>query len=501
MKYLIADLANEGELKILLINKGASSQILNAFYYHFEPGAENLAAMLAARLKEQNLQHFPLYLVLPWKLVKDSIIHTPKLSIAELKKIIPREINNLTGEKTSYAYGYKIGEVFQEKQLAKMEVILFYSEYAVIVSLLEELKTFEIRPQKLLIPNEALLALVPELPFRLEEKEALAFIEVKTQKLSITIFKGANWSVSREFIYRTDFQKELTADELERIMLEVNRTFQFFRQKNRSYSLNKLVLSGSCLRPAMVDFFRENLGLQVIISDRSMFKKLIYPPTVEDDREFSALFFSSFGAHYLLQQKNHSNFLPQEFVEKEALLKRVIGWVISAAVLLGIMVPAVFFLESIKAEKRAELARLESNLAAIDANRQEIEQAKQMRAEYYRYSFFYNFPADSSYRIAEFIRQLTFITDSDIRLLQLDLKNGYSKARFRLSGEVRMADSIQAQKKFLQFFEQLGQLKGLSGLSYSDLKTVAESEVPAEQLSQKTFAPLSFVIKGELERQ
>ncbi|MCP5046290.1 MAG: hypothetical protein GY940_03905, partial [bacterium] len=163
-------------------------------------------------------------------------------------KILPREIAGVSDSPEPMVFNYMHNGTVEDRQVEKLEIAAFYCTRERMFDFLNRLKEEGIKPVSLIPEAQALKTLSESNPELNAEHTGIVFIDQMDTRINLNIFKDNHWSLERDFIFRLDQgtgEEDLNDDDFTRISTELNRTFQYFKQKNRGYNINQALIYGA----------------------------------------------------------------------------------------------------------------------------------------------------------------------------------------------------------------------------------------------------------------
>ncbi|MCP5103644.1 MAG: hypothetical protein GY950_09710 [bacterium] len=515
MKALIIDFTNNSEVKILNTRITSSVSIVAGYYISLPEGDDPVAAA-AAKLKQEKLIDTPAHIIPPRDFVQAHIFHFPPMPDKEINKVLPREIASVTDSADPMVYNFIKNGMVQDRQTEKLEIAAFFSKKEGAFEFLNRLKSEGISPAKIIPEIQGLKSVIETNKDLAPERSGTVFMDLMAGRISLNIFKGPNWGLEREFVFQFEPSDELHGEDLSRISIELNRTIQYFKQRNRTYTIDKVILYGGNPNIGHLrDFIDDNHPVSAEIITPDLFKvKISYPSHLKDKDEFLRLFTLPVSVSLSLTRKKVLNLFPREFTEKENLPRRLLGLTVSAVVIGSILVAGAFWLEKVKGSYKQDIEGTRKTFLSLSKNAALIESTRQLRAGYFRKRFFADFPPRYSYGAANFVRRLSLVTPDGVKLGKLELNPTAAGQAFSfaLNGSIIADDNIGAQAAFLRFYQQLKDFEDMVQISFSTIKVKAGDAVKAAP-SRQTVTPggaetpkaeenqveLFFTINGEVE--
>ncbi len=510
MKALIIDLSTAAETRVLQISSGGPANVQAAWQLAAEDGEDRLA-VLSRELRAAEIIRLPAYVIPPRNLVASHLLALPRMPEREALRVIEREI--LAGQESAEkpVIAYSLNRVLYEKDVEKHEFLSFSAPKSNLFSFLDQLKEAGLNPAAIL-PEQYLLQGWLELLPDFSANTCLIAIEIHRNRMNLNLFAGRAWALQRDFIFSLQEQETLQEEDLERIGLEINRTIQFFKQKNRGFSTSlALVYGDSPVMRSIADYIREYLGIETISPDPAKTSKhLALPGELAADENFLSAFQTTLAAVLPLSRKKRKktpDLIPQEFRDREKTPARLAGLFISAGIIVVILSGATIQLQRSLAGQKANSTVASNNLAAARQLQSGIEQARNARAAFLKTSFIIDYPVRSSYRSAELAARLSRLVDARTRLLELTVVPAYHYSAFKLKGVISAEDSLAANRVYLDFMQALKNLPGIHELEAvearidfkldQDYASATLTPPPGQTLQPR----LHFNVSGKVENQ
>ncbi len=509
MKALIIDLTDSHEIKILNTRITSSVSIISGYYMTLS-GEDDPIVVAAEKLKQERLLDTPAYIVPPRGFVQSHTFLFPPMPDKELNKVLPREIADITDSGDAVVFNFVKHGTVMDRQVEKLEVAAFYSKKESTFDFLSRLKAEGMNPVKIIPEIQGLKTLVESNKELTSEKSGVVFLEIKANRIDLNIFKGQYWSLERDFAFQYEASDQLNDDDLSRISVELNRTFQYFKQRNRTYHVDKVVIFGTNPnRGHLKDFIMDNHPVSAEILGPGHFKtKIAYPSHLKDKDEFLSIFTLPILVSVSMTRKKILNLFPEEFTEKERLPRRLVGLGISTTVIASILIAGAVYFEGIKASYRQDIEGTKKTFQSLSRNAGLIEETKHQRVDYFKKSFFAEFPPRYSYSAANFIRRLSLIATGDIRLRKLEIKPRGQDFAFVLTGSIAAGDNIAALGTFNRFFRKLKEFEDMMDVNFSTIKVNAgdnrggratAGQNRDDGLETQNQVELFFTVNGEIE--
>ncbi len=506
-RLVILDLSNDWEVRILNVDASKRVKVVSGFIINYAE-SDNVYEIVSKRLTEEGLIDLPVILFPPRKLINKFLYSTPHIPEREILKIVKRTIiREKKINEDIFVSILKNGQITQNN-LRRLEVLSLYSEKSYLESMLNNFKEYGIKVIRLFDEIQLMRIFMEDTKNLIKKGKAYVLVEVVNGKININIFREQFWIFNREFVFKFD-DSELNDDDFSRISTEINRTFQFFKQKYRAFAIDRIMIFGSDKRVMEIkDFLLDITGLSVeMISESFSMDNILLPNTIEKKSEFLNSFGLLLFAALNYKNKELKNILPSEYIEKEYFFKRMVGLSVSSILILIIIAISVFYMENLKSGYKSQIKKLQESYSNLSNDVDLIENIKKQRADYFIKSMFLNLPLQHSYSISDFIRRLSLISNDNVELIDLDISLEGINFSFILKGIIRSENNIRAQTVFLKFFNNLKKFEDLSNINSSNLNVSSNEGGSSANIrgqksqvySSNNSVEMIFTITGNIE--
>jgi len=509
MKGLVIDFSTTNEIRAILVKSGPPATVLAAWHFESSEPGEGLAS-LANELRAANLLRLPAYVVPPRNLLMTQLISLPKMPEREAKKVVRRELHLADKESEEIVFTFTNNRSLQEKDIEKKELLTFAAGRHDLYSFLDQLQEHGLHPLAIIPEQFVLQSFIDQLP-EITPSTCLIWIEMQQSRISINLFAQRAWALQRDFAFRLQDNGELQDEDLERIGLELNRTIQFFKQKNRGFSKNLAVISGGDgALAAAENYINETLGIDSLaLQDGLLSRKVLISTSLDLPDSFRAAFQNTLIAALQVGQKKiaTANLIPGDFRERGKTPARLAGLVVSSGIIFVILALATFQLQRSLAGQKNNSLVAKNSLETAQRLQSGMQSAKAERAAFLKTRFLVDYPGRSAYSSAEFVRRLSLLADARTRLLDLVITPSYHYCDFNLKGVITAADSLSANRVYLEFIQALKTIPGVHDLSAVEARIDfrLEQDYASAALSRendRSVPPrLHFSIKGKIENQ
>jgi len=514
MKALIIDFSSNLQVKILNARIKSSVSIVSGYYLTLTPEDDPVTAA-AAKIKDEGLEGLPAFIVPSGEDVRQQIFQLPKMPDKEIRKVLPREIAGIAENAEPMVINFLKSGSVDDPRSEKSEVAAVYCPEQKIFALLNHLKDVGINPLSIVPEVQGLKTLAMLNPGMSAERSGLVFLEMRHTRIDMNIFKNKHWGLERDFLFRIERNDNTQEDDLKdedftRISTELNRTFQFFKQRHRTYTINNLLIYGSGNYLANLrNLINDNHPVAAHLVEVSHFgNKVSFPSHLRDSQEFVSIFMLSIATALAVAGKNYLDLFPQVYKEKAKLTSRLVGMGVAVGVVLTILGGSVFYFEGIMGSYRQDLKRIRQTYQTLKNNAQAINDTKRERTHFFKRRYFLDFPVQFSYTAANFVRKLSLISDKEIQLLEIVINPGTQSIKFKLDGRIKSADNISAQSRFLQFYRKLKEFDDILDISSSKVAVNPREGRPVTNMmklppsdggNEQNEVVLYFTVNGEIE--
>ncbi|MCP4152800.1 MAG: hypothetical protein GY757_34020 [bacterium] len=510
MKLLILDLTDNHDIKILSARVTTSINISSGYYMTLADGDDAIETA-AQKIRDEKLADYPLYIIPSRDFVKSHTFHFPPMPDKELDKILPREIAATTDSTDPVIYNYlKNGSVI-EKGVEKIEIAAFFVMKDQIINFLDRLKALGLNPARIIPEVQGLKTLVEAGNGFSTERTGVVFMDLMDGRVSLNIFKDKYWGLGREFAFQFQQGGDISEDDLSRISVELNRTFQYFKQRNRRYTIDKAVLYGANSNIEHLKLFiSDNLPVNAeTILPEHFGLKISFPSGLKDKQEFTSFFTMALATAAAISKKDFLNLYPEEFKEKEKMPRRLVGLAISVAIIATILIGSTLWFEKVKNSYQQDINGIKKTFLSLSKNAAQINSTKHQRANFYKKRFFADIPIRFSYGAANFIRRISLLVTPEVELGKLKVKPRAQDFTFTLTGSIKAPDNISAQAQFLRFYKQLKNMDEMEQITFSTIKVEAgkvnrsamqtTAGLETKEDNKNEDVALNFTINGDIE--
>jgi hypothetical protein len=514
MKALIIDLSSVNEIKILNCRISGTVNIISG-YFMATSAEEDPLIVTATKLKEEGLSKIPAFIIPPGDLVQHQTFLLPKMPDKELKKVLPRQIAESKDTDEPMIFNFMDNGPAEDRQGEKVEIAAFFCPKEEMFEFLNRLKEEDIQTAKIIPEAQALKTLVEINPEMHTGKTGSVLLDLMGNRINLNIFKSTYWGLDREFLFRMEggAADDLTDEDFSRISTELNRTFQYFKQRNRTFNIEQVLLYGSSsnLEP-LKNLINDNLPVPASQLKSKHFQgKISMPGHLKMSAEFLPIFTVTIAAAIAVTNKKCLDLYPPEYKEKAKLPTRLIGLGISAALIAAILAGSTFYFESIKTSYKEDIETLNRANSTLSKNAVVVKNTKEKRALFYKQRFYNDFPVQYSYSASDFIRRVGLVVTEDIELQEIEINPKSQTFTFVLKGRIKADNNIEAQSGFLRFFQRLKGFEDIIHVDSSDvnvnpgnkkrpLPTYRKRNRPGTGQNKKQVE-LYFTINGEVEPQ
>lgn len=480
----------ENEVKLMEIEfKGKLLNVKRALIFNIK-NIEDLSASLMEKIKKDGYTKRTAIVLLPFSKVSNFTLTLPPMPKSEIKSIVERELRKNFPSLEDICYEFFVSGTKSEGEERRKEIVVTYVTRDYINFIIDSLNKCGLTPVIITSPFQSFHNLLTFSKFY-KQGRSTAFLDISESKASIALFRESTWFLSRDFT----LESLEGGSSLEKIFIEVNRAFHYFKQKNRGFEINQLIVGGSnSALKEIKEFLLKNLRIPVYLVEWEFLKDFMlsrsFPP--EELDYFANSFFLLVGASLNYFVKDAINFIPKELYEKRMLRYRLRWFGISAIALLFIVIFANKYLGSIQSSYNESLLVQKNYIERLTSQIKDIESAKNERwLAYKRFSVLQS-PYKYSSIFSEFLRELSLIVPEEIKIDFLECQKEESGWKFSFDGTVSANDPLRAQEIFSKFSEDIKKIQFIKNLNISSLQMKSN---PME--SNKVT--MIFKIQGEIK--
>ncbi len=509
-KYLVMEYFG-GEFKLIEVKKTGKHYEIIKYMKTDVYSPESPESEIITRLKEAEIKAEKVVFVSKSSALKNMIKHFPNMPKKELKLVIDREVKKETkDEKVFYDYivlEKKAGRIGTEK-----EVLISIAPEELIWKTFSFIRDMEKAPFIITSFYQSFISARKFVKIE-EEKNTFGVLNISTKKSSFLIFKGdSEYVLEREII--SSGENIFVGESIETLIMEINRTVQYFKQKNRGYEISNIYITGSfdgieevaSALNDMLPFSVSPLPAETIIKFFRVNLK-----DGEDPQKFVSEYFSLFGGIFVPNEKNKINLLPSYYYEKESFKKRIISFSITSSLLLLILLLSTFFIEKTKNNLKKDLKEQQTAIVSISNRLQQMENIKTLRKKYYEELNALGIEKQSVEKLILFFNFLTLNTPEGIHLTRCTITRDGINYKISVEGVTDSILPFVGNQLFKSFYDKLSAYPLLTDFSFSltqkdmrgegtlnkvvdTMKDISEQITPSENQKEEKKQKLSFKI-------
>lgn len=489
-KSFLAIGIEDNEVKLMEIEfKGKLLDVKRALIFNIA-NIEELPSSLMDKIKKDGYKRKTAIVLLPFSRVSSFTLSLPPMPKSEVKSVVERELKKNFPSLEDVCYEFFIAGTKSEGEEKRREVVVTYVTRDYINLVINSLNQCGLTPVIITSPFQAYHNLLTLSKFY-KPGRCTAFLDISETKGSIALFRENTWFLSRDFTLES-FEG---GGGFEKLFVEVNRALHYFKQKNRGYEINQLIVGGSNSAIKEVkEYLLKNLRIPVYIVDWEFLKDFMisraFPP--EELDYFANSFFLLVGASLNYFVKDAINFIPKELYEKRMLRYRLRGIGLSAMTLLLIVILANKYLDSIQSNYNSSLLFQKKYIEKLESQIREIETSRNERWLAYRRFSILESPYRYSFSFSEFLRELSLIVPEAITIDFMESQKTDSGWKFSFDGNIIADDPLQAQEIFSNFSGKIKNIKFIENLSISSLQ-MKTNPMESEKVT------MIFKVQGEIK--
>ncbi|MEW6456912.1 MAG: hypothetical protein AB1410_09415 [Acidobacteriota bacterium] len=498
--YLILEI-EENKVKMMEVLLSGKKIKINKYHQFEVDNFERMPFEIGNKIQEERYKAKEAVLLLPSSLINQFSITVPPLSPKDLSLIIAREVKKLVPSLEDVQFDYFLsGEGLLEGGVRKKEAIVSMVLKEHLNKYIDILNKINLIPSKMTSSSQAFFNVL-KLTKGVSKGTSISFLDVSENKASLLIFKENIWVLTREFPIKSEILTE-SEMEISRLLQEITRSFQFFKQKNRGYEVNSMLIGGTFeYMDKLIDPIRTGLKIPISFVNWEMVKDFVeIPPISEKDlRAFLSNFYTLIGGALSVILKEGINFVPKEISEKIEIKRRIKQTGIAAAIFILVFIGVNSYLGSIGSKYKKEIKQKEKSYQEASSYLEEINKIKEIRLKFYERREILKSPKEKSYIISKFIQDLSLIIPAEINIKSFSTTNKISKWEVDFKGEVNSKDQTTAQDSFIKFFQKIREFSYSKNFSFSGLNLKGDRNPPTMQGPEtKSNIILEFSVKGEL---
>jgi hypothetical protein len=165
----------------------------------------------------------------------------------------------------------------------------------------------------------------------------------------------------------------------------------------------------------------------------------------------------------------------------------IVTGIFAVVIAAGLVAGALHF-EGVKNSYKREIAGIQETYGPLSQKAALTEETRKKRTDFYKRRFYLDFPLQSSYAAANFIRKITLVAPGEIQFSEIEIRPAAQTFVFLLSGYIKTDNTIKAQTILFKFRQALSRFDDVLGM-----ESAASEPGPAEKQGG-----LYFTIRGEI---
>ncbi len=503
-------MVKEGIVKAIEFKKSKRKyEIFNFVKFKIEDEIP-IDVLIKKKLKEANFKGRYITLVSTSSLIRSEIKSYPKMSRKDAKLVIERDIKKIAQDEDLDIKFVLIGER-EERERKVQDYLISYASKEYLFNTVKFLDSTGYTPKAIVPAIQSFLIAGKNF---MNRKENYGFLNIVDGMVDFVLLKKDFSFISfREFPLVSE-GKVLSSDDLELIIVEINRTIQFFKQKNRGENIERIVLSANVEDiEKIAQVLNENLSSQVeLFEERWVKNKLVFKRIEFENINFIiSEIFPLIGALFLDEEKKYINFLPKEYFDEKMFKPRLLSFSLGYAAVILLMILGAFYTEKVRISVKNDLKKVNESFYKMERRINEIEAVVNKRKEIFKMIETLNLKKSIIREMILFFENISVSKPYDLKIKNLDIKNEDNQIRFKIEGIVDSGDSNLNSAIFIDFKEKLSKLEFLKIDDFSINQRNEEKKDIVERIKSSgrdllspdgrkeesgVYAPANFVLKG-----
>jgi hypothetical protein len=436
--------------------------------------------------------------------IHHQLVSLPPMKPADREIVLRRELKHFETplEEQEMFSSHSFGRFQQEDQLVEHNLCAQVPK-GFVESILEVLKNKGLQPVGFTTHTQMVCLLLRGHTSSLQENAAL--VEINSLEGGITLFRQGVWAMERRFLVSrpaVESGEEAGAEpegmDSEKLLLEIGRSLQYFKQQFRTENIDQIFLYGSTTQ---IDTVRTllsgafNVPVNLLTVDP---KKLSFIKPGRLSEESAALLFDIPGIASLHRRYNrYIDFLPRETKEERSQAGRIYLLAAAALVLYGIL---GFIWHQVRQEAVLINQQLHSAQSLEQGESQSKERYRQLleqRAAALGFQRSTDWLQDKHHTLSILVRDLANLVPAPMTLSAFEAQEDQGAWQIILRAQIATPNGSHSQQLLQEFQSRLSQYPTLRSLHLADIEII-DSEEASDQSGSITRNLLSFSLNGQI---
>ncbi len=446
---------------------------------------------IKTRLSQAGFKAVNTIFVAKSNVIKNEIKSFPKIPKKELAKVVEREAKRVFPDE-EFFHDFVVLEEKEERKGKTVEALISVAPQKYIWEIFTFLRDLGKNPEIITTKIQSFMSLKHIIE---REDETFGVLNLSSERSSFVIFKEKSEVIIEREIPITS-SDTFGEGEVDSIMIEISRTVQYFKQKNRGFDVSTIYVTGNISNiDEMIDDLNELSPYNFIACNGERLSGKIEIGTGIEPMEFFSTYFDIIGAIFLIKEKEKVNLLPSFYFEKEIFKKRRRNIILSLILMVAILLPTTFVVEMFKRDIGKELEKQKKALQKLEMRRADIERVKSIRERIYNEMLTLGLEQVKIESIVKFFNFITLNTPSGVLLKSAEVKERGKNISVEVRGEVFSETPFLNNRIFNDFYLKMGAFPGIVKTSFS-----IEENTP-QNFYEKAISTAEENLKGEKRKQ
>jgi len=444
---------NDGIFKVLEVSKKRNKLYINNWLSFELIDKDNPLPEIKKRFQENNINFKKVIILTSSPEVKNEIKAYPRMPSKDLKTVVEREVKK-SFTTDNFFFDYLIAEEIDSRKRSENKVLISMADENHIWDVFTFIRNLEKTPYAITSKHQNDLLLRT---FIKEEDKTIGFLNIRPKRSCFILLKeNSNIILEREI--HTSEAPVFETSNLENILMEINRSIQYFKQKNRGYDVSKIYVVSSFENPEqIIDILNTRLPFEISLLPVDRVKNLVKIGIPENEYlYFISEYCELIGLIFLPYQKEMINLLPSYYFEKEIYRKRINSFIITIAIILFLLISSTFFIENLKHNASNEFEKQKKALNKLSSRVNEINQIKNTRKIIYQEMETLLREPKSLKNIVLFFNYLTLNTPQNVNLYSASIEKDLNNWRVSLEGVILSNSSFLNNEIFKDYYQKIG---------------------------------------------
>ncbi len=470
-----------------------------------EPGDFNSMLTALNRLLAPDLPCREIAIVIVSPSIHHQLVTLPPMKGSQREVVLRRELKRFETplEEQEQLSFYSFGRWQEEDRLIE-PILCAQIPKGLVQSILKTLRAKELHPIGFTSHAQMVCHLMREKLFSPGENTAL--VEVNSLEGCISLFRRGIWGMERRFLVgrsavdSAEAMSDQASGEMdeEKLLLEIGRTLQYFKQQYRNENISQIFLYGSTPRVEAVKALLSSafsIPISLVVAAPDRFDIQAGPAEKRDGGP--VLFNIPAVASLHSRFEKYIDFLPKETRAQPTQIKR--SYLLAAAVIFfyGIL-GLIWFLVRQEADQldRHAAAALPAN-AGLSRPETHFQKLLEMRSQALGFLRASQWLDQKHHALGQLVRSLADMAPRELTITSFEAQEKSGGWQVNLRAEIAAPNGSLSQQLLQSFQSRLRQLSSLQPFQFSDIEII-DLETGEPGISSNRKNHLTFSLRGLL---